>query len=41
MKRRFLLQTSTIDIISLECHNSHVPMDLLELIRGKSDGWRH
>ncbi|WP_274872751.1 methionine synthase, partial [Serratia marcescens] len=29
------LQTSTIDIISLECHNSHVPMDLLELIRGK------
>lgn len=35
MKRRSLLQTSTIDIISLECHNSHVPMDLLELIRGK------
>ena len=29
------LQTSTIDIISLECHNSRVPMDLLELIRGK------
>ena len=29
------LQTSSIDIISLECHNSHVPMDLLELIRGK------
>jgi len=24
-----------IDIISLECHNSHVPMELLELIRGK------
>ncbi len=33
------LQTSKIDIISLECHNSRVPMDLLELIRGKkSDG---
>jgi 5-methyltetrahydropteroyltriglutamate--homocysteine methyltransferase len=30
-----LLQQSTIDIISLECHNSRVPMDLLELIRGK------
>jgi len=29
------LQKSNIDIISLECHNSHVPMDLLELIRGK------
>ncbi|EOW0442593.1 methionine synthase, partial [Providencia rettgeri] len=29
------LQTSNIDIISLECHNSHVPMDLIELIRGK------
>lgn len=29
------LKTSAIDIISLECHNSHVPMDLLELIRGK------
>ena len=29
------LQQSTIDLISLECHNSHVPMDLLELIRGK------
>ncbi|MBO1519007.1 methionine synthase [Oceanisphaera pacifica] len=29
------LQQSKIDIISLECHNSHVPMDLLELIRGK------
>jgi 5-methyltetrahydropteroyltriglutamate--homocysteine methyltransferase len=29
------LQTSSIDIISLECHNSRVPMDLLELIRGK------
>ncbi|MDJ1370905.1 methionine synthase [Gulosibacter molinativorax] len=30
-----LLQQSTIDIISLEAHNSHVPMDLIELIRGK------
>jgi 5-methyltetrahydropteroyltriglutamate--homocysteine methyltransferase len=29
------LQKSGIDIISLECHNSHVPMELLELIRGK------
>lgn len=30
-----LLQQSTIDIVSLECHNSRVPMDLIELIRGK------
>lgn len=29
------LQQSTIDMISLECHNSRVPMELLELIRGK------
>lgn len=29
------LQQSTIDIISLECHNSRVPTELLELIRGK------
>ena len=29
------LQQSSIDIISLECHNSHVPMELMELIRGK------
>ncbi len=29
------LQTSNIDLISLECHNSHVPMELIELIRGK------
>lgn len=29
------LQASSIDIVSLECHNSHVPLDLLELIRGK------
>ena len=30
-----LLQRSTLDIVSLECHHSHVPMDLIELIRGK------
>lgn len=30
------LQGSSIDIVSLECHNSHVPMDLLELVRGKT-----
>ena len=29
------LQQSAIDIVSLECHNSHVPIELLELIRGK------
>ncbi|MDH2420382.1 methionine synthase [Cobetia amphilecti] len=29
------LQQSNIDIVSLECHNSHVPMELIELIRGK------
>lgn len=29
------LQKSNIDIISLECHNSRVPIDLIELIRGK------
>lgn len=29
------LQKSKIDIISLECHNSRVPMELIELIRGK------
>ncbi len=29
------MQKSSLDIISLECHNSRVPMDLLELIRGK------
>lgn len=29
------LQASNIDLISLECHNSHVPMELLELVRGK------
>jgi len=30
-----LLQRSTIDIVSLECHHSRVPMELIELIRGK------
>ncbi|GHF23536.1 methionine synthase [Pseudolysinimonas yzui] len=30
-----LLQRSTLDIVSLECHHSRVPMDLIELIRGK------
>lgn len=29
------LQKSNINIISLECQHSHVPMDLIELIRGK------
>ncbi len=29
------LQKSSIDIISLECHNSQVPIELLELICGK------
>ena len=29
------LQASHIDIVSLECHNSRVPLDLIELIRGK------
>ncbi|MGE6786628.1 methionine synthase [Ensifer adhaerens] len=29
------LQKSSIGMISLECHNSHVPMDLIELVRGK------
>lgn len=30
-----LLQTSSIDQVSLECHNSRVPMELIELLRGK------
>jgi 5-methyltetrahydropteroyltriglutamate--homocysteine methyltransferase len=30
-----LLQKSSLDIVSLESHHSHVPMDLIELIRGK------
>jgi len=29
------LAQSGIDLISLECHNSHVPIDLIELVRGK------
>lgn len=29
------LRHSDVDIISLECHNSRVPLELLELIRGK------
>ncbi len=29
------LQKSSLDIISLECQNSRVPIDLIELIRGK------
>jgi 5-methyltetrahydropteroyltriglutamate--homocysteine methyltransferase len=30
-----LLQRSSIDIVSLECHNSRVPLELIELLRGK------
>ena len=30
------LQTSNIDIISLECQNSRVPRDLIEVLRGKT-----
>jgi len=29
------LQKSSIDIVSLECQNSRVPMELIELVRGK------
>ena len=29
------LQKSSLDLISLECHNSHVPLELIELLRGK------
>ncbi|OWJ77112.1 MULTISPECIES: methionine synthase [Haematobacter] len=29
------LQASNVDLVSLECHNSHVPMELIELLRGK------
>ncbi|WP_330629524.1 methionine synthase (plasmid) [Thioclava litoralis] len=29
------IRKSSVDLVSLECHNSHVPMDLIELIRGK------
>jgi len=31
-----LLQRSTLDIVSLECQHSRVPMDLIELLRGKT-----
>ena len=30
-----LLQQSSIDIVSLESHHSHVPVELVELVRGK------
>lgn len=30
-----LIQKSNIDMVSLECQNSHVPIELIELIRGK------
>ncbi|MCB0210452.1 MAG: methionine synthase [Anaerolineae bacterium] len=30
-----LLQASTIDQVSLECHNSHVPIELIGLLQGK------
>jgi 5-methyltetrahydropteroyltriglutamate--homocysteine methyltransferase len=30
-----LLQASTIDQVSLECHNSNVPMALMDLLKGK------
>jgi 5-methyltetrahydropteroyltriglutamate--homocysteine methyltransferase len=30
-----LIQQSTIDIVSLECRNSRVPLELIELLRGK------
>jgi 5-methyltetrahydropteroyltriglutamate--homocysteine methyltransferase len=29
------IQKSNIDIVSLECHNSRVPFNLMELVRGK------
>jgi len=29
------IQKSNISIVSLECHNSRVPLDLIELVRGK------
>jgi 5-methyltetrahydropteroyltriglutamate--homocysteine methyltransferase len=29
------IQSSSIDMVSLECHNSHVPFNLIELLRGK------
>ncbi|MFS0714785.1 methionine synthase [Microbacterium sp. 2P01SA-2] len=30
-----LLQRSSIDVVSLESHHSHVPVELIELLRGK------
>lgn len=30
-----LLQASTINQVSLECHNSHVPIELIALLKGK------
>ena len=30
-----LLQQSSLDIVSLECRNSHVPPELIDLLRGK------
>lgn len=30
-----LLQQSSLDVVSLESHHSHVPLELIELIRGK------
>ncbi len=30
-----LLQQSTLDIVSLECRNSRVPVELIEILRGK------
>ena len=32
------LQQSNIDIISLECHGSRVPFEVLERVRGKNYG---
>ncbi|MCW2462354.1 methionine synthase II (cobalamin-independent) [Elizabethkingia anophelis] len=29
------IQKSKIDVVSLECHNSNVPLNLIELVRGK------
>lgn len=29
------IQASGVDLVSLECQNSHVPLDLIEMLRGK------
>lgn len=29
------IQSSNVDLVSLECHNARVPIDLIELLRGK------